>query len=85
MTDEDLKTLRQRQNHIVRIHTLDGEVFIARVLFISDSEEDVIYGLISTSRESQYEKHDEQPAYRILFKDIASVDPMDNVRGDLSR
>ncbi len=75
MTDEDLKTLRQHQNRIVRIHTLDREVFTARVLFISDSEEDVIYDLIATSRESQYEKCDEQPAYRILFKDIASVEP----------
>lgn len=83
MTDEDLKTLRQRQNHIVKIHTLDGEVLIAKVLFISDSQEDVIYDLISTSQESQYEKHDEQPAYRILFKDIASVDPVDDTRGDL--
>lgn len=59
MTERDLKTLRQYQNRIVRIHTYDGEVLTARVLFISASEEDVIYDLVSTSRELQYEKHDE--------------------------
>jgi hypothetical protein len=85
MTDQDLQTLRQFQNRTVRIHTYDREVLIARVLFISDFEEDLIYDLISTSRESQYEKHDEQPAYRILFKDIASVDPMDDTQNDLSQ
>jgi len=74
MNDGDPKTLREHINQIVRIRTQDGEVLVARVLFVSDSEEDVTYDLISTSRESQYEKHDEQPVYLITFKDIASVE-----------
>jgi len=66
---------------IVTIRTSDGEVVLARGRFISESERDLIYDLISTSRESQYEKHDEQPAYLIKFDDIESVEaPSDDRR-----
>lgn len=46
----------------------------AKVLFVSESEQDLVYDLISTTRESQYEKHDEQPAYSINFEGIKAVD-----------
>ena len=47
---------------------------LAKVRFVSDSNQDLIYDLMSTTAESQYEKHDEQPAYRISFEDIESVE-----------
>ncbi len=74
MNQEDLETLKQNDKRLVRLTTCDGEVMIARVRFVSDSNQDLIFDLISTTKESQYEKHDEQPVYRIDFKDIESVE-----------
>lgn len=74
MNDRDLETLKRNDNHLVKITTCDGEVMIARVRFVSESNQDLIYDLVSTTRESQYEKLDEQPAYLIRFDDIESVE-----------
>jgi hypothetical protein len=74
MNPQDIEILKQNDNRLVRLKTCDGEVMIARVRFVSDSNQDLIYDLISSTNESQYEKHDEQPAYRIEFKDIESVE-----------
>ena len=74
MNQIDIETLKQNDNGLVRLTTCDGEVMIARVRFVSDSNQDLIYDLVSTTKESQYEKHDEQPAYCIDFKDIKSVE-----------
>jgi hypothetical protein len=74
MNQKDIETLKQNDNRLVRVTTRDGEVMIAKVRFVSDSNQDLIYNLVSTTKESQYEKHDEQPAYRIDFKDIESVE-----------
>ena len=76
MNPEDIETLKHNDNRLVRLTTCDGEVMFARVRFVSDSNQDLIYDLISTSKESQYEKHDEQLAYRIDFKDIESVEAL---------
>jgi len=74
VNDKDLETLKQNDNRTVRIRTCDGEVMIVKVMFVSESDQDVIYDLISTTRESQYEKHDVQPAYRISFEEVESVE-----------
>jgi hypothetical protein len=74
MTEKDLQTLRDHYDQVVRITTRDGEVMLAKVLFISETEGDLSYDLISTSREAQYEKHDEQPVYLIPFRDIDCVE-----------
>jgi hypothetical protein len=78
MRESDLDTLKSRVDQLAKIHTLDGEVIVAKILFISEYEQDVIYDLVSTSRESQYEKLDTQPAYRIRFEEIRAVEPMDS-------
>lgn len=74
MTEKDLQTLKENRNRIVKIRTTNGEIMLAKVRFASDTEQDLIYDLISTSKESQYEKHDEQPAYLIKFDEIESVE-----------
>jgi hypothetical protein len=74
MTEKDLQVLKENDGQIVRIKTYDGEVLLAKVRFVSESEQDLIYDLISTSKESQYEKHDEQPAYLIKFENIEFVE-----------
>ena len=76
MNPEDIETLKHNDNRLVRLTTCDGEVMFARVRFVSDSNQDLIYDLISITKESQDETHDEQPAYRIDFKDIESVEAL---------
>ena len=51
---------------------------LAKLHAISDEDKDVIYDLVSTTKLSQYEKHDEQPAYLIKFEDIKHVEPFRN-------
>lgn len=74
MTELDLQILKANVGEIVTIVCHDGETLQARVHAVSDVDEDVIYDLVSTTRESQYEKHDEQPAYLIKFEDIKHVE-----------
>jgi len=73
MNANDLETLKTNIDRMVKIDTFDGESLLAKVVLVSEEDQDVIYELVSTSRESQYEKFDEQPAYRIAFQDIKSV------------
>jgi hypothetical protein len=77
MKGNDIETLNLNYNRMVRIKTYDGEVMIAKVWFVSDSKRDLIYELVSTTGESQDEKHDEQSALRIGFEDIESVESVD--------
>jgi hypothetical protein len=74
MNASDLELLKSRLDKPVKILCRDGEVLIAKVLFVSESEGDLSYHLISTNRESQYEKLDRQPAYLIPFEEIHSVE-----------
>jgi hypothetical protein len=80
MDAETLQTLKIQVDKIAKIICFDGEVIVAKILFVSETEEDVIYDLVSTNRESQYEKHDKQPAYQVCFRDIKSVEPSDESR-----
>jgi hypothetical protein len=74
MTEDDLELLKASVDKTVRIICRDSERILAKVHVVSPEEEDVIYDLISTTKESQYEKHDEQPAYRIPFSEIDHVE-----------
>ena len=71
----DLDVLKASVDHVVKIVCRDGEIMLAKILLVSDEDQDVIYDLIST--ESQYEKHDKQPAYLIRFEDIALVEALE--------
>ncbi len=79
MNAKDLETLNANVDRVVKITTCDGESLLAKVVLVSDEDEDVVYELISTSREAQYEKFDEQPAYRVTFQEIESVEPVASV------
>jgi hypothetical protein len=78
MTEADLNLLKANVDKVVKIVCFDGESLLAKVHFVSDEDEDVIYDLVSTTKESQYEKHDEQPAYLIKFREINRVEPVQN-------
>src|SRR3954468_11138480 len=75
LTQRDLELLKSSVDRVVRIVCHDGECMLAKVHAVSDEDEDVVYDLVSTTKESQYEKHDEQPAYLIRFVDIERVEP----------
>jgi small nuclear ribonucleoprotein (snRNP)-like protein len=75
VTEQDLQLLKASVDKVVRIVCRDGEHLLARVHAVSDEDGDVIYDLVSTTKESQYEKHDEQPAYLIGFENIDRVEP----------
>jgi hypothetical protein len=76
MNESDIELLKTSVNKVVRIICRDGEDLLAKVRFVSDQDQEVIYDLVSTTRESQYEKHDEQPAYLINFEDIDRIEPL---------
>ncbi len=75
MTETDLQVLKGSVGRVVRIVCRDGEIMLARIDYVWDEYEDVSYDLISTTKESHYEKHDEQPIYVIKFQDIERVEP----------
>jgi len=75
VTKSDLQVLKASVDKVIRIICHDGETMLARIHTVSDEDEDVVYDLISTTKESQYEKNDEQPAYLIRFRDIERVEP----------
>jgi len=76
MTEADLAVLKDSVDKVVRITCTNGEIMLAKIHFVSDQDQDVIYDLVSTTKESQYEKHDVQPAYLISFRDIDRVEPL---------
>jgi hypothetical protein len=75
MTKLDIELLKARVDKLIRVHCRDGEIFVAKAISVSEEEQDLIYDLISTSRESQYEKTDQQPSYLIRFEDIEAIEP----------
>lgn len=80
MKEEDIELLKASIDKVVRIVCRDGERLLAKVHAVSEEDEDIIYDLISTTKESHYEKHDEQPAYLLTFESVERVESV----GDLA-
>ncbi|MBS1839378.1 MAG: hypothetical protein JSS69_19000 [Acidobacteria bacterium] len=74
MNTTDAEILKASVGKTLKITTYDGETLMAKVVLVSEEDADLIYELILTNRESQYEKFDEQPAYRIGFNEIEGVE-----------
>jgi lipoate synthase len=73
VTDSDIHVLKANDGEEVEILCKDGEVMQARVLFVSESERDVIYNLISTNRPERYPVRPSEVSYTTSFKDIETV------------
>lgn len=69
-----LRILKESRNRIVKISCSDGEVFLGKVLVVSDEDEDVVYDLVSTNRPEQYDRFGRDCAYRVKLEDILSVE-----------
>jgi hypothetical protein len=78
MREWDLQLLMASVDRVVRIVCHDGESMLAKVHAVSEEDEDVIYDLVSTTKESLYEKQDEQPAFLIKFEEIQRVEPFES-------
>jgi hypothetical protein len=76
MTENDIEILKQNDHRVVRLHMHDGEIVNARVLFVSETERDVIVDLISSTSIERYEKSDIQPAFQYAFDDIKWVEAL---------
>ena len=76
MRKQDQELLKENDQKFVRLHLHDGEVAIVKVLFVSETEQDVTADLISSTHISKYEKSDVQPAFQYRFDDIAWVEPV---------
>jgi hypothetical protein len=80
MTDKDLQILKDNINKLVRIVCVDGEELIAKIVTVSEDEGDIIYELVSTNRESNYEKFDAKPGgYLTPFKEIKYVESVQHL------
>ena len=79
MTEKDIQVLKDNDHKIVRLHLSDGEVVIVKVLFVSESEQDVIVDLISSTNITRYPKDDVQPAFQYTFQDIVVVEPTSDI------
>ena len=77
MTDHGVQFLKENDHRLVRLYMDDGEVVTGRVLFVSETEQDVIMDLISSTNIGRYEKSDVQPAFQYLFKDISRVEALE--------
>ena len=74
MTTEDLTILRDNVDKSVRLVCVDGEIINAKLISVSEEEQDIVFDMISTNREEKYEKLDRQPAYLLRFMHIAKVE-----------
>lgn len=66
--------LKRNEGKVVRINFDDGEAVVARVIDVSQEDEDVIYRLISTNRPNRYEKTDVEPTLSASLESIVSVE-----------
>jgi hypothetical protein len=70
MTERDLQVLKENDGKQVEIRCKDGEIIVAKVTFLSESEGDVICDLISTNRPKP---HPAGSAISVLFEHIEAV------------
>ena len=84
MNDNELQLLKSSVDKVVKIHCSDGEVLIAKVIFVWDEYEDVSVDVVSTDRPEKYEKYGPDAAHTLNFKDILSVEASPGAAPSLS-
>ena len=78
MIAEELGLLKSNIDKAVRMQTRDGEDLVVKVIWVFDEESDpdLFYELISTSRPERYVQRDNVGGYSIPLEEIASVSPL---------
>ena len=80
MTEQDIHLLKDNDQKIVRLHLSDGEIATVKVLFVSETEQDVIVDLLFSTNITRYPKDDVKPALQYRFQDIATVELISDER-----
>ena len=79
MTEPEIQFLKDNIDKTVEIETVDGERLIARVLFVTHSEEygehDVLYEVMSSNMLGSYSHLKSAGGYVLDFDKIQSVKP----------
>lgn len=79
MTECEIRCLKNNIDKIVKIETTDGEQLIARVLFVTQSEEydehELLYEVVSSSMPESYAHLKDAGGYVLDFDKILSVRP----------
>jgi hypothetical protein len=74
MNDDDIQLLKSSVDKLIRIHCMDGEILVAKIIYVWEEYGDVSFDVISTSRAEKYEGYPPDAAHTINLKDIASVE-----------
>lgn len=69
-----IRFLEANEGNLVRIRCRDGAVIVAKPIFVSAANRDVIVDLVSSSRMLGYRVSDPSAAYQFTFDDIESVE-----------
>lgn len=73
MTSAEIELVKANCGKRMEIRCADGEVMQVHVVFVSESEGDVIYDLISSNKEDRYSGRSGGEAYSTPFNEIDSV------------
>ena len=84
MNSDLLKELRASEGKVVWLTSTEGEVLSARVLHVSDEDDDVTIDILSTNQPERYVqmgKNYMDTAWAMPFSFIAAIEPWDgNIR-----
>jgi hypothetical protein len=84
MTESEIQCLKDNIDKTVEIETINGERLLAKVLFVTHSEEfdehEVLYEVVSSSTPEFYSQHESSGGFVLDFDKIQSVKP----RSDLA-
>jgi hypothetical protein len=82
MTESEIQCLKDNIDKTVEIETVYGERLIAKVLFVTHSEEydehDLLYQMVSTNLPGFYVNHKDSGGFVLDFDHIISVRPDPN-------
>jgi hypothetical protein len=79
MTDSEIQCLKDNVDKLVEIETSQGEKLVAKVLFVSHSDEydehDLLYEFVSTSTPEFYAQFENPGGFVLDFDKILTVKP----------
>jgi hypothetical protein len=80
MSEAEIQCLKDNVDRPVEITTSEGEVLVARVLSVFQSEEhdehELFYEVISSNRKHDYRRLETNGGYALDFRDIVTVRPL---------
>ena len=74
MTPDDIERLRGCVDKEITMHTVDGETLTARVVLMQDEDNDFIYELIHSNKESKYTQPLGSCCYVTRYDEVVSFE-----------